>query len=631
MASSTASRPGLLLLLPLLASALYLGSDVREAHACGCFAPPSPVVPVVQAGERIVFAVESGRVTAHIQIQYAGNSGGSGDGGGSADGGEFGWLLPLPAVPEVGLGTDELFAQLTAATQPAYELERVYEGDCNPLNFYDSGVAVADCDGGDPDGICAEATDDGATVSGPAPFNPLVLQAAVGPYDYAVLRADRKQPMLDWLAANRYYVPAGVTDVVTPYIRPGAYFLALKLRTGEVTGALQPVVVSYPSDLPMIPIVLTQVAAQPDMGIQVFVLGGGRAIPRNYHHTVLNDARLDWIRGGANYNDLVIAATREAPGRHTFVTEFAGSSALMQGVLDYPGRFGNEATLAASPDEVWFFTNLLAQGFAISGQLQALLQAAIPFPPGLASYGVTPAQFYTQLDYYLGYGPMQFPEAFIGYRTQFDAPTLARQVFERIVQPTRAAARLFDRHPVLTRLYTTLSPEDMTADPVFSFHLDGQLPDVSNRHNGRLTYHCRGYEDFGEVPATLVTESGFVLEYPDGTGEDFSFQPAAQDQAAATTEERGPGSLRIERLGEEGPAEVVVDNAGAVQLARVDPRPPLSPGPRPPVPELRPDRLGPGTDCAVMRGVRGLGRSHLLAMALLLVAGLALTLRRPLP
>ena len=84
-----------------------------EAAACGCFAPPDPSVPVVQAGERILFAHENGQVTAYIQVQYSGKPG------------EFGWLLPLPAVPKtqdgkdgIDVGVDELFSQLLATTQP---------------------------------------------------------------------------------------------------------------------------------------------------------------------------------------------------------------------------------------------------------------------------------------------------------------------------------------------------------------------------------------------------------------------------------------------------------------------------------------------------------------------------------
>src|SRR5262245_60948773 len=106
----------------LAAAALGLGVGtvvaLRDASACGCFTPPDPSVPVVQAGERILFAVENGQVTAHIQIQYSG------------DAAEFGWLLPLPSLPTLELGTDELFNQITNLTQPKYRLTRLFDGNC---------------------------------------------------------------------------------------------------------------------------------------------------------------------------------------------------------------------------------------------------------------------------------------------------------------------------------------------------------------------------------------------------------------------------------------------------------------------------------------------------------------------
>src|SRR5262249_47827544 len=100
-------------------SAIALMVAEGAAAACGCFTPPDPTVPVVQAGERILFSVDNGQVTAHIQIQYAGAAG------------DFGWLLPLPSVPTLELGTDELFNQLINTTQPKYRLTRVYNGNCS--------------------------------------------------------------------------------------------------------------------------------------------------------------------------------------------------------------------------------------------------------------------------------------------------------------------------------------------------------------------------------------------------------------------------------------------------------------------------------------------------------------------
>src|SRR5438034_3676143 len=99
-----------------LVLALSLLFAERGAHACGCFAPPDPTVPVVQAGEMIAFAIKDGNVDAHIQIRYS---------GAAAD---FGWLLPLPSEPTLELGSDELFSKLQQATAPQWNLTRVYDG-----------------------------------------------------------------------------------------------------------------------------------------------------------------------------------------------------------------------------------------------------------------------------------------------------------------------------------------------------------------------------------------------------------------------------------------------------------------------------------------------------------------------
>ena len=52
----------------------------------------------------------------------------------------------------------------------------------------------------------------------------------------------------------------------------------------------------------------------------------------------------------------------------------------------------------------------------------------------------------------------------------FDPAALTNEINERYVSPTLAAQRLFTNHPYLTRLYTTLSPVEMTDNPVFSFN-----------------------------------------------------------------------------------------------------------------------------------------------------------------
>jgi Uncharacterized protein conserved in bacteria (DUF2330) len=300
-------RTRLLLLLVALAS--------PRAHACGCLAPPDPTNPVVQSRERIFFAVRGNEITAHIQLAFDQNTS------------SFAWLLPLPAVPDVSVGRNELFTALAAATQPSFQLTEA-PPDCGGGRAARRSGCEGDCGGGFGGGGGYYGGSGDRYGRNGLP-NPVVLQDTVGPYDYAVVRGDDDTALLDWLARNRYFVPTGTPGVLRPYVHPGAYFLAVKLAPNGATGDLQPIVVHYTSDLPMIPIILTSVTVAQRLPITAWILGPARAIPRNYYHVLLDDARIDWVGGAANYNDLVALAVAETPKHHGFVTEYAGPSEIV--------------------------------------------------------------------------------------------------------------------------------------------------------------------------------------------------------------------------------------------------------------------------------------------------------------
>ena len=514
----------------------------QPAAACGCFAPPDPAVPIIQAGERILFAHKDGQVTAHIQIQYSGKPG------------DFGWLLPLPSVPTdktgkpgIDVGVDELFSQLLGTTQPKYRLRRVYEmcgsgidrSANSPLAAFDAGASGAE--------------------NAPAPKDsgPLVVQNTVGPYDYAILKADNKDAMFNWLTTNRYFVPSGTEGAVGPYIRPGAFFLALKLRSGLAAGDLQPVVLRYQSDLPMIPIILTSVAATPNMGIQVWMLGSGRAIPRNYYHTVVNDAQVNWFTAGQNYNDVIIKAVGEAEGKHAFVTEYAGSSTPMRNVLDRTGRFSNLTTLSSVKDPIGYVQQTTGM-FTLNGQLTSILSRYIPLPAALAASGTTLAQYYQQIAFFLGQDRTQNPNKYADIASalaSFDPAALTAELKTKIADPTMEAGGLFTTFPYLTRLYSTLSPEDMNSDPVFSYNPG--LDDYGNVHEATLTYHCAGF--FSKTrysDATLETPSGFRMQYSVEDADSSVWNPIS-----------APYSQQIQVLRETGSADVVTDNTDLIRGA----------------------------------------------------------------
>ena len=507
-------------MLPAAVVAAGMAVGPRVASACGCFAPPNPAEPVVQAGELIVFGQDGGDVTMHVQIQYQGPAE------------EFGWLLPMPSVPELELGSEELFSMLLRQTRPTFRLLQSVEGECalQGGNSVDAGAAFG-ADGG------------GAPASGPPDV--LVRREAVGPFDTAVLRADDLSALLAWLNANRFFVPAAIDQVVVPYVRPGAYFLALKLLKDQEAGDIQPLVLRYASDLPMIPIVLTQVGATEDMPVTVWVLGEHRAIPRNYRHTVLNYEHIDWFSGGSNYIEVVTRAVDEADGHHSFVTELAGPAAPLQNILDAPQRFGERAELEAITDAAQYATRLQQVGFTFNATLINILRQTFARPEALHPRW-SDEQFYANLAWFLGPYRQSNPREFEGADFSFDPVALTEAIWSRVVRPTLNAGALLKAHAKVTRLFTTLSPEEMTKDPVFSFNPD--LPDVSNVHEATYRLRCdQGGPTSGE------------LELPDGR---IFMTTAAEwrNRSPAGV----PFSSRIEILGEEGGPRVEVDNLSAM-------------------------------------------------------------------
>ena len=495
-----------------------------EATACGCFAPPNPATPVVQAGEEIVFAMKDGMITMHVRVQNSGPAE------------TFGWLLPLPAEHALELGTEELFDTLRQSTAPRFALDWRFEGDCNWGGGGDAGVVASD--GGFAPG-------NNNTGGQEQPPSVLVRREAVGPYDAAILRADDQVEMLAWLRDNGYFVPDPLGEAVGPYIREGGFFLALKLLSDRDAGDISPIVLEFPAELPMIPMILTQVGAENDMPVTAYVLGQHRAIPRNYRHTVIDLAHIDWFRGGNNYQDVVTKAVDEAQGHHSFVTEFSGSSTPFAGNLAFPGRFGTRESLAAITEAGAYAAALRNRGFTWTTTLVAILRETFEMPESVRDAGFGEDVFYANLDWFLGPYRERNPERFEGADFSFDPEVLTERLWNTIVAPIQSAAEMLRANPTLTRLFTTLSPDEMTKDPVFSFN--PTLPEVDNLHVARFTQTCAA----GQLPEPVG-----VLELPDGR----SFETSAADWTQTRADVLAPASARIEILREEGAPDVEVDN-----------------------------------------------------------------------
>lgn len=451
-----------------IASAVSIASLVAlvpRAEACGGFFCQN--VPVDQTGEQILFAVENGRVEAQIQVDYVG----------AAE--EFSWVVPVPSLPEVGVSSNRVFGVMKERAGIRFELTMTSEGNCMypPMAAESGGVR----------GDATSNADGGVTV---------VTQSQVGPYDYAILQATDTLELFDWLGANDYIIPATAAPLVESYVLMGdeMHFVAFKLQKERTVGEIAPVVLKYDDTQPMIPIQLTAIATQPDLGVTVGLLGDARAVPENYLHVLINEARIDWLSGGSNYDALINDAMDEAGGQ-AFTTEFAGASSRFAGAFFTEGQM-ETSQLAMTSDPVVFFDLVRNEGFTADAQLLEIMGRCIPLPASLAAAGLDQRTFLNNLESYRA--------ELAGF--DFDEEACANELEAAIVAPLRHAQELFDGLPYFTRLHTSLSAEEMTVDPVFAFN--SEMGDVDNVHRATAVMVCDNRGDYGATPIVVTLSDG---------------------------------------------------------------------------------------------------------------------------
>ncbi|MFL5349690.1 MAG: DUF2330 domain-containing protein [Hyalangium sp.] len=480
-----------------------------RAEACGGFFCSQ--IPIDQSGERIVFGVHDGAVEAHIQIQYQGAAQ------------KFSWVVPMPALPTLSVGSPLIFAFLDGRTQPTFQLQ--WDNSCGGYG----GGAEYDSAGGPVPPSAPSPEDGGVTV---------VSQSEVGPYDAAILQADDAAALRTWLVDNGYDLTAQGAQALEPYVGKGNYFVALKLQQDKQVGDLRPIVLRFVGVRPCIPIKLTAIAARPDMPITAYVLSNRRAIPTNYRHVLINPTRVDWLRYGANYKDVATAAVDEAGG-HAFLTEFAGAAGpIADNFATFLPNY-NTAALSQRTHPVDFAQELLSQGFSREPSIQGLLRKYIPEPPSLVQQGVSEPMFYNSI--------WQYRSAIDSdpNRAPFNVTGFVQEIQDTIITPNQKSLELLKSQPYLTRLFTTMSADEMTVDPDFDFNSDA--PEVSNLYTAKASFDSCD-NDFSKRKVRIELPDGryWYTHYNDG--------PFSQ----------GPAALRVEQWADTGPATVLQDNSAQV-------------------------------------------------------------------
>jgi hypothetical protein len=492
----------------------------RIADACGGFFCDSgpQVMPVDQTGETIIFWIdESGsepHTEAHIQIQYEG------------DADKFAWIVPVTSVPEVSVGSQALFDNTLAATVPTFTINSTTIGDCS--GSFGIGCAKAEfADGGDS-GFFGESGD---PTEGPE----ILDRGFAGAFEYVTLTGGNVDEIVEWLDANGYAQDDEAPPILAEYLQEGFVFVAIKLRSGAGIDEIHPLTIRYAGTEPCIPIRLTRIAAVDDMKIRALFLGDDRVGPQNWPHVEINHSRYDWVNGPAtNYDEVVGLAIDEAGGR-AWVTEYAGTDALVSIAGIHDTQWNALAFEGIAPEQT--VDVLTEQGLlACDGvdctfahpQVRPLLEKYLPVPAN-----VSEGAFWSCLSCYADLiDPVAWGQQ----------PGFAADFAERISIPGAHAAAMLTDADYLTRLFTMLSPHEMLEDPLF--HLTDGLPTVDNNIVATRVNDCDGGPTY--------------FELPDG-------QKVAVDEGGAMPDIDGnPAALRIEQVPMMGPPQVEQDNAAEI-------------------------------------------------------------------
>lgn len=419
----------------------------QQSFACGGFF--CDVVPINQAGEQIVFRQEGNQTTAMIKIDYVGNAE------------DFGWVLPVPQTPEISLGRDEIFNSLELATRPVFSLTRDSHGCATNSSSSTSSSLFAS----------SSAASSASSMSG------VIIEKflSVGPFDAQVISSDDPTALAQWLSENNLDLSDQGSELLAPYIAANQKFVVLKLKNNTNVGSIQPIILKYTSDAPVIPLTLTAVAAQRNMGILVWLLGEGRGVPVNFKHVIPNYSRINWYRGGrlaySSYQTLITQAMDEVGGQG-FATDFAGYM----------------PNLSSSLPSVDGWISLLEESSSKSDSefVELMWNSSAPAAVRIEITNALPTsnQFI--------YSDATIIEQHFGAEQLATARANITRIFnEQVIEPYNNALDILDDNLYLTRLYTTISPDEMSENPVFSFNT--AMEDQPRTRRATLFEKC--YED----------------------------------------------------------------------------------------------------------------------------------------
>lgn len=540
----------------LLAAVLW---PAAPAHAWGILLSRDGT-PVEMTEVKALFLVGEDSTTVHLKTHFDG----------AAE--DFVWLVPVPSTSRIELSHNDIFTRLDEETIPRYRLlgdeyvetwgeeqikewygfvpdlpELPLENELSEACFnlvegtFFPHVHISDCIG------C-----------------PTVVLADVRERETrsaTIIKVQSPSEIVTWVADRGYESGRLNAAILQSYLEEDHAILAVEVTLPadlEYLGwvnQLQPVAFTYAGDAISAPLQLAASAGSISGKLTVWGAAEHRAIPENYLHVHLNQARLSWLDvyglfggqwGISNYDEVLSEAIAEA-GHHAFSTEYAAERAArtdqVESSIDLES-LRNPENLGAFMGDLSLKGMLPQDWFGHRGQLDLkllqLLRQHVPIPDAVLEEikredidPMTPLGY----DFWSLYSDDENAEAlqtavFHSYaESQFYSfPNLYEDLYDNewfdfsgfvddwvtyVHEPKTKVQQVLMARPYLTRLTTFVFPDHTKIDPVFNFNPD--LGPVSLYNLGRLGFECRegenGGDDISELIAIVGLEGGEILRY----------------------------------------------------------------------------------------------------------------------
>jgi hypothetical protein len=372
-------RQTLVAAMALLTAGAVLVAQTPVAQACGCLSPPAVSegdYAVNQSAEQIIFEVEPGWVTAHVLIKYAG------------DPASFAWIVPVPEVPELAISPVSAFGLLDKATSPIVSVSD--ENICPISEWKCEYNAPAYCDGfldeasdgaGSGSGGGASLSDAGAS----QPPVTVINEQVVGDYQTVTFRASEAAAATQWLRDNGFIVNQTTSIYMESYVQANMVFVAAKLVPGAGVKAIKPLKLRYRAAFPMVPLILTAVAAEPHLTVTTYLYGQKAFRPMGHPSVTINPDRIARDNTSRTNYPMVLSRAIDEAGGDGFITEYRGSpiqpnlgqSGCCQGNYDFC-NVGNNSQCEC-PGTDFDATDCAGQGDLNEG-IQLLEDLALKYP-----------------------------------------------------------------------------------------------------------------------------------------------------------------------------------------------------------------------------------------------------------